>query len=181
MKNQIGRNLQRILGISFALILVVSFVALSEGASSSSTSQQTEDNLAISSQNKEPNQFVLNGIGQHKDLHVIYSATSITGKPVFNYQDSKGKYSFTGDEILTQKTETGTMVTVTLESIPDLRVVTLTLIIPAVNLDSSESKIKTIAIRTTNKTTLGGERLVKGQVQSNEVIDLRGNASFVVS
>ena len=121
MKNQIGRNLQRILGISFALILVVSFVALSEGASSSSTSQRAEDNLAVSSQNKEPNQFVLNGIGhKHKDLHVIYSATSITGKPVFNYQDSKGIYSFTGDEIRTQKTETGTMVTVTLESIPDL-------------------------------------------------------------
>jgi len=182
MKNQIVRNLQRVLGISFALILVVSLITLSEGASSSSTSQRAEENLGVLSQNKEPNQFVLDGIGhRHKDIHIIYSATSITGKTVFNYQDSKGTYSFTGDEIRTQKTETGTMVTVTLESIPDLRVVTLTLMIPAANLDDSETKLKTIAIRTTNKTTLAGERLVKGQVQSYEVIDLRGTASFVVS
>jgi len=55
------------------------------------------------------------------------------------------------------------------------------LIIPAVNLDSSETKLKTIAIRTINKIALGGEGLVKGKVQSYEVIDLRGTTSFVVS
>jgi len=71
------------------------------------------------------------------------------------------------------------MVTVTLESVPDLRVTTLTLIVPAINLDGSARDFKTIAIRTTSKTTIAGERLVKGAVQSYEVIDLKGTANSV--
>ncbi len=99
--------------------------------------------------------------------------TSITSKPLFNYKDLKGTHNFTGDEIRTQKTVVGTMVTVTLESVPDLHVITLTLLVPVINLDRSERKFKTIAIRTTNKTTISGDSLVKG-AQSYEVINLQG-------
>ena len=108
--------------------------------------------------------FVLQGVGpKHKDVQISYSTSSITGQPLFNYKDSKGTHGFKGDEIRTQKTEMGTMVTVTLESIPDFRVTTLTLLLPAINLDGSAREFKTIAIRTTSKTTIGGPRLVKEQ------------------
>ena len=73
------------------------------------------------------------------------------------------------------------MITVTLESVPDLHVITLTLLMPAINLDGSARNFKTIAIRTTSKTTIAGESLVKGAVQSYEVIDLKGIANSVMS
>jgi hypothetical protein len=130
----------------------------------------------------EPNQFVLQGIEHnHKDIHINYSTTSKTGKPIFNYKDSKRAHNFTGDGIHTQKTEIGTMITVTLESVPDLHVITLTLLMPAINIDGSARNFKTIAIRTTSKTTIAGESLVKGAVQSYEVIDLKGIANSVMS
>jgi hypothetical protein len=129
----------------------------------------------------EPNQFILNGIGQkHKDVHLSYSTDSITGKPTFNYEDSRDTYRFTGDEIRTQKTEIGTIVTVTLKSVPDLHVITLTLLVPSINLNGSAQEFKTIAIRTTSKTTIAGESLIKGAVQSYEVIDLQGTANSVM-
>jgi len=147
-----------------------------------SSSQKTEMKSVSPYKYNEPNQFVLNGVGHtYKDVHIVYSTTSITGKPIFNYEDSKGTYSFTGDEIRTQKTEIGTMVTVTLESVPDLHVITLTLLMPAINLDGSARDFKTIAIRTTSKTTIAGESLVKGAVQSYEMIDLKGTANSVMS
>ena len=130
----------------------------------------------------EPNQFVLQGVGHHhKDTHISYSTTSITGKPIFNYNDSKVTLNFTGDEIRTQKTEMGTIVTVTLEVIPDFHAITITLLVPAINLDGSSREFKTIAIKTTGKDTIGGPRLIKGAVQSYEVIDLKGTANSVIS
>ena len=130
----------------------------------------------------EPNQFVLQGIGHnHKDIHINYSTTSKTGKPIFNYKDSKGAHNFTGDGIRTQKTEIGMLVTVLLEAVPDFHAMTLTLLVPTINLDGSARKFKTIAIQTTSKDTIAGESLVKGAVQSYEVIDLQGTANSVMS
>jgi hypothetical protein len=130
----------------------------------------------------EPNQFVLNGVGQkNKDVHISYSTDSITGKPIFNYEDLKDAYSFTGDEIRTQKTTIGTLVMVILKSVPDLNAITLTLLVPAINLYGSAQEFKSIAILTTCKTTKGGESLVKGIVQSYRVIDLQGTANIVMS
>jgi hypothetical protein len=73
------------------------------------------------------------------------------------------------------------MVIVTLEVIPDFHVITLTLLVPTINLNGSVSKINTIAIKTTSKNTIGGSSLIKGAVQSYEVIDLQGTATSVMS
>ena len=136
----------------------------------------------MKNQNIEPNEFSLHEVGRkNKDVHISYSTTSVSGKPLFSYEDSKGAHNFMGDEIRTQKTEIGTTVTVTLEAVLDFHVITLTLIVPAINLDGLKREFKTIAIRTTSKTTIGGERLVKGAVQFYEVIDLRGTADSVMS
>jgi len=182
MKNKTLELLGKALGILLAIFFVVSLTAASAGASSSAqSSQKTEIKSVSPVQYIEPNQYVLHGVcHKNKAVSIIYSTSSITGRPIFNYKDSKGTYSFTGDKIRTQKTEMGTMVTVTLESVPDLRVTTLTLIVPAINLDGSARDFKTIAIRTTSKTTIGGPRLVKGPIQSYKVIDLKGTASSVM-
>jgi hypothetical protein len=58
----------------------------------------------MTQQINEPNQFSLCGVEQkHKDLYINYSTTSITGKLVFDYKDSKSTQSFTGDEIRYKK------------------------------------------------------------------------------
>jgi hypothetical protein len=181
MRNRSFEPLKTAMGILLAVFLVVSLTAASTGAvSSASPGKETGTKSISTAQFIEPNQYVLHGIGhKNKAVSIIYSTTSITGKPIFNYKDPRGTHSFTGDEIRTKKTEIGTMVTVTLESIPDFRVTTLTLLLPAINLDGTAQDFKTIAIRTTSKTTIGGPRLVKGSLQSYEVIDLKGTASSV--
>jgi len=54
-------------------------------------------------------------------------------------------------------------------------------LVPTINLDGSARKFKTIAIQTTSKDTIAGESLVKGAVQSYEVVDLQGTANSVIS
>lgn len=129
----------------------------------------------------EPNQFVLQGVGHSfKDTHINYSTTSITGKPIFTYKDPKSTHNFTGEGIRTQKTEIGMMVTVTLEAVPDSHTTTVTLLLPTINLDDSNKKFKTFAIETTSKDTIAGPHLVKGAVQSYEMIGFSGTANHVM-
>jgi len=52
--------------------------------------------------------------------------------------------------------------------------------VPTINLDSSNKKFKTFAIETTSKDTIAGAYLVKGAVQSYEVIGLSGTASHIM-
>jgi len=127
------------------------------------------------------NNYSLNGIEQkHKDIYIDYTTTSFPGLPIFKYKDSKDTHSFIGDEIRTQKTEIGTIVTVTLESVPDYQDIKLTLLVPVININGPATDFKTIAIRTTSKTTIIGENLVKGAVQSYEVIELQGTANKII-
>jgi hypothetical protein len=119
---------------------------------------------------------------QCADIHIHYSATSIAGVPLLTYQAHKQTRSFRGEEIRVQQTELGDTVTVTLEVVPDLHTVTLTLLIPAVNLGKDNAaRIATQAIRTTSRTSIGGPRLVQGQIQLYEALALEGTAKSVVS
>ena len=119
---------------------------------------------------------------QSTDIHIHYSSTSIVGVPLLTYQANKQTRSFRGDEIRAQQTELGQTVTVTLEVVPDLHVVTLTLLIPAVNVGKENaSHIATQAIRTTSRTSIGGPQMVQGQIQLYEALALEGTAKSVVS
>jgi hypothetical protein len=71
------------------------------------------------------------------------------------------------------------MVTVTLQILPEVHVITLTLLVPDVKLEGAAKPIKTIAILTTNKKPFSGVPLIKGVLQTYEVIELQGTASFV--
>lgn len=182
MGNQTFEKLKGIPGILLAVLFVVSLTAISAGAESALSCKETGIKSVSPIQCNEPNLFVLHGVEQkYRDVNISYSKTSLIGQPILTYEDSNSTRSFMGDAIRTQETEIGTMVTVTLEAVPDLRVVTLTLLVPEINLDGSAREFETIAILTTTKTTIGGPGLVKGALQSYEVIDLNGTACCVVS
>src|SRR6185436_1798547 len=92
------------------------------------------------------------------DVSVTYSTTSFTGSPHFSTSGGAlGDHTFFGGEIATAETALGTEVTVTLESIPDLRTVTLTLVLPDIRMgDGEETSFETIAVITTIATTIAG-------------------------
>jgi hypothetical protein len=132
--------------------------------------------MAIDNGSAQPNLFQLAG----GYTQITYSTTSITGQPQFHYQDHKRDVNVTGEDIRPLETEIGTLVTVMLEVIPDLHTLTVSLLVPQINLnEANESPLSTPAILTTHRTSIGGPGLVEGQVQTYEVVALEGTASLV--
>lgn len=124
----------------------------------------------------QPNLFQLTG----GYTQITYSTTSINGQPRFHYRDQQRDLNVAGDAIRSLETEIGTLVTVTLEVIPDLHTLTATLVVPQVNLsEANESPLTTVAILTTHRTSIGGLGLVEGQLQTYEVVALEGTARLV--
>src|SRR5262245_18303887 len=125
---------------------------------------------------EQANHFVL----ACDDTEVSYAATSVTGSPLFSHTGPRGERQFSGEEIDRQETALGTEVTGTLEIVPDLHTVTVTLIVPNVRLDGSgPESISTFLVITTNRTTIAGPPV--GAEQQYEIVPLDGEASFVVS
>ena len=111
-------------------------------------------------------------------VQITYSTTSITGQPQFSYHDPGGDLSFSGTEIETLPSALGDEVTVTLDTVPDLHTITLTLLLPSIQLpDDGEAQFETLAIKTTNHTTIAGPP--DGAGQSYEAIALHGVAKSV--
>ena len=130
----------------------------------------------MAAQNYKPNLFTLVG----RNTQVTFAASSLTGQPQLHYQDPERNLAFTGDEIRSLDTEIGTLITVSLEEIPDLRTVTLSLLLPTINLGEwSEISFSTRAILTTHHITIGGPQLLKGALQTYRVLSLRGTAKAV--
>lgn len=124
---------------------------------------------------REPNTFELGAYSTR-----ITYATSLGGQPQLHVENGGQVRDFGGAEIRCAVAEIGSLVSVTLESIPDLHVVTMTLVIPAVNLHDDEASFETHAIFTTHRTSIGGPALVQGPLHTYEVRALRGVARFVV-
>lgn len=123
----------------------------------------------------EPNLYQLSG----QDISIQYSSTSVAGVPLFSYQYRGAKKSFRADQISMTATELGTLVSVVVDAVPDLHTTTLTLVLPAVNLDGSDDSgitIQTFAVFTTGLTSIGGPRFVKGQLTRYDEIPLTGRA-----
>ncbi len=138
MRNQMFEKLKKIPGFLLAVLFVVSLTAASAVAESASPSQETGTKSVSQYKYNEPNLFTLQGVGpKYKDVQISYSTSSITGQPLFSYKDSEGTHSFKGDEIHTQKTETGTMVTVTLKLTVDTGNTMLTILVPDIKLEGS--------------------------------------------
>ena len=115
---------------------------------------------------------------QCDDTQVTYSTSSIAGKQQLHYVGPEGDLNFSGDEIQTLASALGTEVTVTLESVPDLHTITFTLLLPSFKLDAGgESAFETIAVKTTNHTTIAGPPI--GPAQTYEPVALHGVAKSV--
>jgi len=95
------------------------------------------------------------------------------------YGDEQGtSRHFTGRAIHREKTPLGFLATVVLEEVPDLHVITLSLVVPDANRPENARSIpvNTFAVRTTARTSIAGPQLVEGQIQMYEVFNLEGNA-----
>ena len=127
----------------------------------------------------DANLFEVEGYG----VRITYSKTSITGDRRFSYSDKELSLNFSGDDEIRVEEDTalGDLVTVTIEEIPDLRTVTVTLLVPQVNLpqDTKQSPFETDAVYTTNHTTIGGPSLAQGQLKSYKTVKVSGIAQQV--
>jgi hypothetical protein len=125
---------------------------------------------------KHPNLFELAGDG----ISVSYASTSFGGKPLLSYHDQFQSKSFIGDQIRTVETEIGTLVTVTVFITVDAGSTSFSILIPNVNLRSSDSaQISTYGITTLHRFSIFGPP--QGQSEFYTAHQLSGTASFVVS
>jgi len=118
---------------------------------------------------------------QNKNLTITYQSTGTTGQQELTYE-SKGDFlSFKGEQICCENTEIGQQITVTLKNLPDEHALTLTLLLPQINLVPKENKTSftTKAIVTTHRTSIGGPDLIKGALQTYHIEALIGKASEV--
>jgi hypothetical protein len=115
------------------------------------------------------------------DIHVVFSATSLTGQPQLTYQDATQTQSFSGDEIRTDATDVGTLVSVTLRQTPDAGSTSFTLLVPRVNVQRGQAvHIRTVGITTVHRFSLI-PALNLGQLDVYRVARLQGTATFVES
>jgi hypothetical protein len=114
-------------------------------------------------------------------VSVYYSPSSFSGEAQLRYRrGNAAPLDFSGDEIRVERTEIGQLVSVTVQQVPDLKVVTLSLVIPDINLDTgAPTQFESSIIFTTNHTTIGGPELVKGPLQTYWSPGAIGQASSV--
>lgn len=124
-----------------------------------------------------PNLYQLQGGG----IHVSYSTTSISGKPLFDYQDANGARSFSGDQINVTPTPIGSLVTVTIRRTVDTGSTSFSVLVPNVNLTGVG---QSVPIQTDGITTIHRFSVVPafnhGQTELYQVTPLYGTAANVV-
>lgn len=128
--------------------------------------------------NQDANLFELWGRG----IHVSYSTTSIAGIALFHYKAWGVEHSFQGAEIRVDETELGRQVSVTLETIPDLKTTTFTVVIPKVSVGGENARVRfsAVGVHADHFTSIGGPALVHGALTSLDSTDLHGTAQVVV-
>lgn len=112
-----------------------------------------------------------------ENMNISFS-TSDSGEPELLYDNGEGELKFSGREINQENTSPGLMITVTLQTIPDLGTETLSVMLPAGKRPENMRSIPlaTFALITTNKTTtIAGPQMVEGQIQDYKLFELEGN------
>jgi hypothetical protein len=126
---------------------------------------------------QQANSFELSGDG----ITIKYSSTSIDGSPIFHYQDRRTVIDRRGDEVRTDKSELGTLVSINLVLLVDRGSTTFTVLIPRVNVQSSgPADVSTYGFTTEHRTSIGGP-IMPGQLDTYAAIELKGTAEFVVA
>ena len=124
-----------------------------------------------------PNQLAANLFNISGPIVINYSASSIAGVPTFSYKDAEHDLQFSGDEVTRIDTPVGELITVTLETVVDAFVRTLTLLVPRIRLSMGDQvDFETLGILTTNLTGLVPPT---GLLQTYSLHQLRGVAQAV--
>ncbi len=129
----------------------------------------------MTQQNENPNQYQLTSDG----LQITYTPSNDNGQPQLGYQGSHGNLTFTANDIRSEETVPGTLITVFLVRTVDTGSVTLTLLLPGVNLaGTTEQPIQTIAIETQNLFSILDRNKAR-QTQTYQVYNLQGTAQYI--
>src|SRR5512144_2185253 len=132
--------------------------------------------MSNGAQAEQPNLFLLS----RRNVRIRYQTSSVQGAPEFHYEDGRLSIDRRGDEIRTEQTNIGQLVTIVLEQVPDLQTDTFTVVLPSINLpERRPASLSTIGVLTRDLTTIGGPGLVVGQVQTYDAIELNGTAQLV--
>jgi hypothetical protein len=124
----------------------------------------------------EPNTYELSG----DNTKIAYSTTGADGQPTFSYSGAKGEHSYSGDEIQTFDTALGTEVTVTLEDVADLHLVTLTLLIPEMWVAPHAGiEVRTLAIFTDKEEPITAPVGLPAVREQYDVVRLDGEGKLV--
>jgi len=84
--------------------------------------------------------------------------------------------TYRGSALQDEQTALGRVISVNIETIPDLHSIFLSLAVPEANSDAGSISVKTFAVLTKTRTSIGGPALVSGQIRTYQVISLHGNA-----
>ncbi|HWO25562.1 MAG TPA: hypothetical protein VNO30_42775 [Kofleriaceae bacterium] len=86
--------------------------------------------------------------------------------------------TYRGRALYQDQTTFGRIISINLETIPDLQSTFFSLVVPEGNCpsDARSIPVTTFAVITKARSSLGGPALVSGQIGTYEVISLRGNA-----
>jgi hypothetical protein len=124
----------------------------------------------------EPNLFELHGGG----ATITWTPAGLAGRPQLTYDHAGQQYSFGPDEIKVSKSPLGRLVTADVGIVPDEGITRLVLVVPDVNLaDKVEQRVRTLAVLTEERSSIGGPSLVAGQLQTYKSLRLTGTARQV--
>lgn len=110
---------------------------------------------------------------------ISYSTSSLMGVPLFSYQE--GDTSISTPHFISETGALGTVVTMTIEVVPDGWTRDLSLIVPHVHLQdpSAEEDVESIAIFSRHLSNIAGHDAVKGQTTTYTARKMSGKASLV--
>jgi hypothetical protein len=132
--------------------------------------QKAKDEPRPVTRNQPVTQYHLTG----EDVKIVFrDGTDDTASLEYNGQ------IFRGPTLYQDQTALGRVISIHLETIPDLHTVFLSLAVPEANRPSDQRSIdvSTFATITTTRTSIGGPGLVTGQIRTYQVVPLKGDAA----
>lgn len=101
--------------------------------------------------------------------------------PAMMYQGAEGSFSFSGSQVVVEKTVVGALYTVNLHQVPDQGTLRFSLLLPAVQhqTEGAAQSFHTIGIRSEAHTSLQGTPTEFGESPTYSVVKLHGVANKV--
>jgi hypothetical protein len=125
-----------------------------------------------------PNHFALAG----EETQITYDASTDAGEPQLIYDGPYGSQSIAGDELRTEESALGRLVTAHLGAFPDQGDLWLTLLLPRftpMTSDDAAAPVKTLAILKWGISTIAGPPRT-GALDEYRVVPLAGTAQLVL-